>query len=43
VGEVVTIPLVNRFAVASGRSKSLKGVVLTGWDSEMWQIADWSK
>jgi peptide/nickel transport system substrate-binding protein len=43
VGEVVTIPLVNRFAVASGRSKSLKGVVLTGWDSEMWQIADWTK
>jgi peptide/nickel transport system substrate-binding protein len=43
VSDVVTIPLVNRFAVASGRSKNLKGVVLTGWDSEMWQIADWTK
>lgn len=43
VGDVVTIPLVNRFAVSSAKSKALKGTVLTGWDSEMWNIADWHK
>ncbi len=43
VGDVVTIPLVNRFAVASGKAKTLKGTSLTGWDSEMWNVADWSK
>ena len=43
VGDVVVIPLVNRFKVASGKSKTLKGTSLTGWDSEMWNIADWYK
>jgi hypothetical protein len=34
---------VSRTQVTSGVSKALKGVVPTGWDSEMYQIADWTK
>jgi peptide/nickel transport system substrate-binding protein len=41
--DVVVIPLVNRTFATSGVSKSLKGVDPTPWDSEMWNIADWSK
>src|SRR5213592_3149292 len=41
--DVVVIPLVNRTFAASGVSKSLKGVDPTPWDSEMWNIADWTK
>jgi peptide/nickel transport system substrate-binding protein len=43
VGDVVVIPLVNRFQVASGKSKTLQGTNLNPWDSEMWNIADWYK
>ena len=43
VGEVVVIPLVNRFQVASAKSKTLLGTNLNPWDSEMWNIADWYK
>jgi peptide/nickel transport system substrate-binding protein len=39
----VVIPLVNRFQVASGKSKTLQGTNLNPWDSEMWNIADWYK
>jgi peptide/nickel transport system substrate-binding protein len=40
---VVVIPIVNRTFATSGVSKSLKGVDPTPWDSEMYNIADWSK
>ncbi|HYV22269.1 MAG TPA: peptide ABC transporter substrate-binding protein [Candidatus Bathyarchaeia archaeon] len=43
IKDVVVIPLVNRFQVASGKSKSLQGTNLNPWDSEMWNIADWYK
>ncbi|MBI5876528.1 MAG: peptide ABC transporter substrate-binding protein [Chloroflexi bacterium] len=43
VNDVVVIPLVARKSV-TGIAKSLKGVDMNGgWDSEMWNIADWSK
>jgi peptide/nickel transport system substrate-binding protein len=41
--DVVMIPLVTRSQVTSGASKTLKGIVPSGWDSEMYQIADWYK
>ncbi len=40
---VVVIPLVNRTFATSAKSKTLKGVNQTPWDSEMWNVADWSK
>jgi peptide/nickel transport system substrate-binding protein len=43
ISDVVVIPLVNRFQVASGKSKKLQGTKLTPWDSEMWNISDWYK
>lgn len=41
--DVVTIPLVSRPQVSSGIANSLKNVVPTGWDSEMYSVADWSR
>jgi peptide/nickel transport system substrate-binding protein len=43
VNDVVVIPLVNRFQVASAKSKALQGTNLNPWDSEMWNIAEWYK
>ena len=43
IQDVVIMPIVTRTQVTSGRSKQLKGVTPTGWDSEMYQIADWYK
>jgi peptide/nickel transport system substrate-binding protein len=43
IQQVVVIPIVNRTFATSGVSKTLKGVNPTPWDSEMWNIADWSK
>ena len=40
---VVVIPLVNRTFATSAKSKTLKGVNPTPWDSEMYNVADWSK
>ena len=42
VNDVVVIPLVARKSV-SGIAKGLKGVNPSTWDSEMWNVADWSK
>ncbi len=42
INDVVIIPLVARKSV-SGYSKALKGIAISGWDSEMWNIADWTK
>ena len=36
------IPLVNRGAV-SAHLNTLKGVRINGWDSEMWNIAEWRR
>jgi len=41
--DVVTIPLVSRPQVSSGIANTLKNVVPTGWDSEMYSVADWSR
>jgi len=41
--DVVVIPIVSRTQVTSGISKTLKNVIPGGWDSEMYQIADWAK
>ncbi|HEY0601466.1 MAG TPA: peptide ABC transporter substrate-binding protein [Herpetosiphonaceae bacterium] len=42
VEDVVVIPLVARPQVASGKSKKLQGVELTPWDTELWNVADWT-
>jgi len=42
VKDVVIIPLVARPQVASGKAKNLQGINLTPWDSEVWNIADWT-
>ncbi|HUG07167.1 MAG TPA: peptide ABC transporter substrate-binding protein, partial [Candidatus Limnocylindria bacterium] len=41
--DVVVIPLVTRTQVTSGIANTLKNIIPTGWDSEMYSIADWSK
>ncbi|MGH2378222.1 MAG: peptide ABC transporter substrate-binding protein [Candidatus Limnocylindria bacterium] len=41
VEDVVVIPLVRTSSAIAGVSKDLKGVMPSGWDSEMWNIADW--
>jgi peptide/nickel transport system substrate-binding protein len=43
VKNVALIPLVNRTSATSGVSKTLKGVVLSGWDTETWDVANWYK
>jgi peptide/nickel transport system substrate-binding protein len=43
VQDVAVIPLVQRSAVTSGFAKSLKGVDPSPWDSEMYNVADWTK
>lgn len=43
VTDVVIIPLVARKSPVSGVSKQLKGIKANPWDSEMWNIADWTK
>ena len=43
IQDVAVIPIVQRAAVTSGVTKSLKGVDPSPWDSEMYNIADWTK
>lgn len=43
VRDVVIIPLINRVPVPGARSKDLKGVQHNAWDSQVWNIANWSK
>jgi peptide/nickel transport system substrate-binding protein len=43
ISDVVIIPLVSRRSPVSGVSKQLKGIVANPWDSEMWNIANWTK
>ena len=40
---VVVIPLVHRTFATSAKSKTLKGVNPSAWDSEMYNVADWTK
>jgi len=40
--EGAIIPLIHRGRV-SAKSNKLDGVVLNAWDSELWNIADWSR
>ncbi len=40
--EYVIIPLVDRGRV-SAHANTLEGVVLNTWDSELWNVADWSR
>ena len=42
VQNYVIIPLVDRGRV-SAHAKTLGGVVLNTWDSELWNIADWRR
>ncbi|MEM6481416.1 MAG: peptide ABC transporter substrate-binding protein, partial [Pseudomonadota bacterium] len=42
VQNYVTLPLIDRGRV-SAHSTSLNGVRLNTWDSELWNIADWSR
>ena len=42
IQDYVVIPLVHRGRV-SARSKSLGGVKLNTWDSELWNIAEWHR
>ena len=41
--DVAAIVLVNRPQVISGIGSGLKNVVPTGWDSEMYSVADWRR
>ncbi len=43
IQDIAVIPLVQRAAVTSGIAKSLKGVDPSPWDSEMYNVADWTK
>lgn len=43
VSDVTIIPLVARKSPVSGVSKTLKGIKPNPWDSEMWNIAEWTK
>jgi peptide/nickel transport system substrate-binding protein len=43
IQDVAVIALVQRSAVVSGLAKSLKGVDPSPWDSDMYNIADWTK
>jgi peptide/nickel transport system substrate-binding protein len=43
ISDVVIIPLVARKGPVSGRSKQLQGIVPNPWESELWNIADWTK
>src|SRR5437867_7651788 len=43
IQDVAVIPLVQRAAVTSAVAKSLKGADPSPWDSEMYNVADWTK
>jgi peptide/nickel transport system substrate-binding protein len=40
--EGALIPLVHRGSISS-HSLALEGVRMNGWDSELWNVADWSR
>ncbi len=42
VNSSAVIPLIHRGRV-SAKSRTLGGVVLNPWDSELWNVADWTR
>lgn len=42
VQSYVMIPLIHR-GLVSGAAKTLEGVKINPWDSELWNVADWSR
>ncbi|MFN8483527.1 MAG: peptide ABC transporter substrate-binding protein [Anaerolineae bacterium] len=43
VNDVVAIPLVARNFPLAGKAKDIKGYIANSWDSELWNIQDWSR
>ncbi|HET8568379.1 MAG TPA: peptide ABC transporter substrate-binding protein [Candidatus Limnocylindria bacterium] len=43
VQDVVVIPLVARTQPTAAKAKDLKGILPNPWDSDVWNIADWTK
>jgi peptide/nickel transport system substrate-binding protein len=43
VSDVAVIPLVARSQPTDGKSKQLRGVNPTPWDSALWNIAEWTR
>ncbi len=43
VSQVVVIPLIARASPISGKNKALQGNQPNPWDSELWNVADWTK
>jgi len=43
VSQVVVIPLIARASPISGKNKALQGNIPNPWDSELWNVADWTK
>jgi peptide/nickel transport system substrate-binding protein len=43
IKDVVIIPLIARTSVTSGHATTLQGINPSPWDSEMWNIADWTR
>jgi len=43
INDVVIIPIVARDFPIAARANSLKGTIPDGWDSDVWNIADWSR
>lgn len=42
INGVSVIPLIARNQPVAGKSKALKGVVANPWDSDLWNVADWT-
>jgi len=43
ISDVVIIPLVARASPVSGKAKTIQGNIPNPWDSELWNIADWTR
>ncbi|MFN8498341.1 MAG: peptide ABC transporter substrate-binding protein [Anaerolineae bacterium] len=43
INDVVSIPLVARNFPLAGKAKDIKGYIANSWDSELWNIQDWSR
>jgi len=42
IREAVIVPLVARRTPVSAKAKRLQGIIPNPWDSELWNIADWT-
>ncbi|HEX4743920.1 MAG TPA: peptide ABC transporter substrate-binding protein [Candidatus Limnocylindria bacterium] len=43
VSDVVVIPVIARTQPTSGKAKDLKGIKPNPWDSDLWNVFEWSK